>query len=122
MYLDTVVPDAPIPSFMSSPWMRGAPQKWVLPTHSTDEFADIFGHRSTSWFAAPGFPGPERTKSLPVPADDGFRPYGRQRLAPARPKAGKDDPEQAVERLQPQPSPFPLQNCHLLAQGEVFQV
>jgi len=42
--------------------------------------------------------------------------------APLRAKAGKDDPEQAVEHLEPRPSPFPLQNCHLLAEGEVFQV
>ncbi len=26
------------------------------------------------------------------------------------------------ERLKPRPSPFPLQNCDLLAEGEVFQV
>ncbi len=100
---------------------RSASQ-WILVTHSTDELADIFRHRRPSWFAAPGFPGPERTKSLPVPADDGFRPYAHQRLAPARPKAGKNDPEQAVERLEPRPSPFPLQNYRLLAEGEVFQV
>ncbi len=34
----------------------------------------------------------------------------------------KDEPEQAVERLEPRPSPFPLQDCHLLAEGEDFQV
>ena len=51
-----------------------------------------------------------------------FRSYDHQHLAPARPKAGKDEPEQAVERLEPRPSSFPLQDCHLLAEGEVFQV
>ena len=65
---------------------------------------------------------PEPTKSLPVPADDGFRSSDHQRLAPAPPKAGKDDPEQAVERVASRPSPFPPRNRHPLAEGEVFQV
>ena len=43
-------------------------------------------------------------------------------VLPAWPQAGKEDPEHAVERTKPQPWSFPVQDRHLLAESDVFQL
>ena len=37
-------------------------------------------------------------------------------------QAGKEDPEHTVERAKPRPSSFPLQERHLLAESDIFQL
>ena len=37
-------------------------------------------------------------------------------------QAGKEDPEHAVERAKPRPWSFPLQDRHLLAESDIFQL
>ena len=66
-------------------------------------------------------PGSSPARSLWVITKDLWQ-YDHRRLAPARPSAGTDDPEQAVVRLEPRPSSFPLRNCHMPAGGEVSPV
>ena len=69
-----------------------------------------------------GFPFPEQAKPLAVPADDCLGLDDDQGILPAWPQAGKDDSEHAVERTKPRPWSFPLQDRHLLAESDVFQL
>ncbi len=57
-----------------------------------------------------------------MPADDRVGLDDDKGVLPARPKAGEEDPEHAVERTKPQSWPFPLQDRHLLAESDVFQL
>ena len=57
-----------------------------------------------------------------MPTDNGLRLDDDQRLAPARPQARQDDPENPIDHPKRWPEPFPLQDSHLLAEGEHFCV
>ena len=51
----------------------------------------------------------------------GLKPSGKDVL-PAWPQAGKEYPEHTVERTKPRPWSLPLQDRHLLAESDVFQL
>ena len=55
-----------------------------------------------------------------MPTDDCFRLDDDQRILPARPSHPQERPEQPIQRAQRRPGPSPLQDGHLLAQGEDF--
>jgi hypothetical protein len=57
-----------------------------------------------------------------VPADDRLRLDDDKGVLPAWPQARKEDPEHTVERTKARPWSFPLQDCHLLAESDVFQL
>ncbi len=65
-----------------------------------------------------GFPFPEQAEPLAVSADDRLGLDDDKGVFPAWPQAGKEDPEHAVER----PWSFTLQDRHLLAESDVFQL
>ena len=69
-----------------------------------------------------GFPFPEQAEPLAVPADDRLGLDDDKGVLPAWPQAGKEDPEHTVERTKPRPWSFPLQDRHLLAESDVFQL
>src|ERR1700676_1341145 len=73
MYLATLDCAASNPSLSSSPWIRGAPQKWIFDAHPPDQYAQLrVDLRSPSLWAR--FPTPVAAKAGPVPT--------HQRLGP----------------------------------------
>ena len=59
---------------------------------------------------------------MTVPADDCLGLDDDKGVVPAWPKAGKEDPEDAGGRAKPGTWSFPLQDRHLLAESDVFQL
>ena len=57
-----------------------------------------------------------------MPTYDGLGLDDDQRLAPARPQAREDDPENPIDHPKRWPRPFPLQDSHLLAESEYLCV
>src|SRR5580692_10403965 len=86
MYLATVACDSSNPSFNSSPWIRGAPQRGLAKL--------ILRIRAAQRMAA--FPFPVQSESLPVPSDHGLRLDDKQRRSPTSPKPREPNPQNAV--------------------------
>src|ERR1035437_4344910 len=73
------------------------------------------------WPSGSRTPSPKQTESLPVPLDDGGRLDQHHHLQTAWPQSVEQDPEQAVESKQPQPTrPLATKNVQLMTQGEVL--
>ena len=51
---------------------RCSPQ-WIFATQSADQFSNVFGNRRPPRSTVADLPGPEQTKALAVPSDDGVR-------------------------------------------------
>jgi hypothetical protein len=51
---------------------RSAPGR-ILTAHCSNQIASILWHKRPAWFAVTNLPSPIPTKSLTLPADDGFR-------------------------------------------------
>ena len=73
-----------MPSFRSSPWIRGAPRQRVFAAHAADEGADIAWDRWASASAPPRFPRPVHSEAFLMSADDGFRRHDHQHFTPIR--------------------------------------
>ena len=98
-----------------------APQR-VLAAYSLDEFAYFLRSSRATRLSVAGFPLPEQAEPLAVPADDRLGPDDDKGVLPTWPQAEREEPEHAVERTKPRPWSFPLQDRHLLAKGDVFQL
>jgi len=95
----------------------------ILAAHSADEISDLAGNCRSSRLAKSDFPGPEETKALAMPGNDGLGLNDSQRGAPVAPHARHPDPEEAVYRSQPGTfSRGTLRHADLLPQGEVLQL
>ena len=103
MSLETVASEILTPSFMSSPWTRGAPRQRVLTAHAADEGADIAWDRWASASAPPRFPRPVHSEAFSISADDGFRRHDHQHFTPIRQEPRSEHPEQAIRRPRRRP-------------------
>ncbi len=65
-----------------------------------DKITNILGDRFPSWLPLSVFPSPVELEALLVPADDGLRFYGDQRISPVLPKSYKHYPEEPVSILE----------------------
>jgi hypothetical protein len=64
---------------------------------------------------------PKQAEALTVPLDDGGRLDQHHHLQTAWPQSVEQDPEQAVDREQPEPTrPLPAKNVQLMTQGQVL--
>src|SRR5580692_3779324 len=79
MYLATLDCATSNPSLSSSPWIRGAPQKWVLDAHPPNQRAQF---RLDLWPPSPStrFPTPVAAKAGPVPTHKRLGPNDRENL------------------------------------------
>ena len=75
------------------------------------------------WSAAmpPRSPLPEKSKSGPVPANNGVRLHDDQDIRPVGPDAAQSRPEEPIPVIQPRPWPFPMKHGELLPESEDFQ-
>src|SRR3954451_21534308 len=69
MYLLTLVSPMSIPSFSSSPWIFGAPQR-IVAAHRANELAQFFRQWRPPRLAMPNLPCPKQAKALAMPSED----------------------------------------------------
>ena len=109
-----------MPSFRSSPWMRGAPQRglaWPCGNQSPD--FGVNGRRTSGRAARE--PGPIVAKAAPLPPQDGVRGHDHEGPPPPGPGPGQPDPEKPVHRTKLGPSRRSLVDGELLAQSQVLE-
>ena len=73
MYLVTEASEILMSNFIRSLWILGAPQIGFSAADGSNQIADLFGHLRPSSLPVPNLESPIPTKSLTIPADDGFR-------------------------------------------------
>jgi len=108
------------PTFGSSPWMRGAPHRWVLDTHLPDQRPQLRANLRPPAIRA-RLPTPVPTKASPMPADERLRTDDRDDLQD-RPKPSIQlDKEQAIAVGKPDaPMHHPVQHNHLVSERSIF--
>jgi hypothetical protein len=122
MYFATVDWLTVMPSFRSSPWIRGAPQKGIGVGHRADERADVDRYARPTR-AASALPGPEQAKAPVMPGDHRLGLYEDECRPPFGPDARKPDPEQPVEDGQAHPrSPGAFQDPKLVPEREDLEM
>src|SRR6516225_8575965 len=100
---------------------RSAPE-WVLTTHGANQPAYFLGHARSPRPAASDLPGPEQTKALPVPADDGRGFDDKDAGLPIVPDCAQPSPQEPIRRGQFGSLDRALQNAELMAKGEDFEL
>jgi len=80
-YLLTVVSSMSMPSFDSSPRIRGAPQSGILPAHGTDQLGRLWRYRRLAGAGVVTFPV-QKTETLTAPGDHRLGFDDHQRGAP----------------------------------------
>jgi hypothetical protein len=68
--------------------------------------------------APSNLPGPEKSESFPVPAEDRFRFYQDEGGPPIHPRARQPDPEEASGVGEFRPFDGALQHTELVAEGQ----
>src|SRR5450631_177954 len=89
--------------------------------HLADEPSGFRGDAATGRAAGTRFPSPEQAETGAVPADHGVWLDHDQRVRPAGPDAGEDQPERAVALAQTGAARCPPQVGQLLAKGKVLE-
>ena len=100
---------------------RSAPE-WVLTTHGANQLAYFLGHARSPRPAASDLPGPEQTKALPVPADDGRGFDDKDAGLPIVPDCAQPSPQEPIRRGQFRSLDRALQNAELMAKGEDLEL
>ena len=99
--------------------LRRAPVGVFL-SQAPDEDADFLGD-SRPATARPGSPPPVPAETGTMPADDRLRLDDQKHISPAGPGVSQNRPEQAVQKVQRRPGPFPFEDAQLLAKRQDFQ-
>src|SRR5438132_8253255 len=118
-YFETVACDTVRPSFSSSPWIRGAPQR-IGAAYPPNQVSDLRLDRGPT-ASASTLPRPVAPESPPVPPHQGLRPHHLQGIPPALPEPGHHDPADPIHRCQPWPRLARLPHGELVAQGQVLE-
>src|SRR5215468_5257711 len=100
---------------------RSAPE-WVLTTQGANQLAYFLGHARSPRPAASDLPGPEQTKALPVPADDGRGFDDKDAGLPIVPDCAQPSPQEPIRRAQFGSLDGALQNAELMAKGEDLEL
>ena len=94
-----------------------APER-VGAAHLPDQIPNLAIH---CWPSGSRTPSQKQAEALAVPLDDGGRLDQHHHLQTAWPQSVEQDPEQAVDREQPQPTRLlAAKNMQLMTQGEVL--
>jgi len=78
-----------------------AVQPWCAPqeigsAHVANQIPDLHRNAGTTSFSPTTFPPPEKSKSSSMLGDDGIRLDEHEALAPLRPEAGDNDPQNPI--------------------------
>src|SRR5207245_1421510 len=112
MYFDTVACETVRPSFSSSPWILGAPQR-IGAAHPPNQISELCAdHGST--VSSPTLPCPVQPESPAVPPDHGLGPHHLQGTPLILPDSRKHHPEDPVHLRHPRPRPTGFPHGELL--------
>ncbi len=100
---------------------RCAPQG-ICATHLQDQLSDLMTHSGSAWPTRPAFPRPVLSECSPMPADHRLWLDNEQRIAPAAEDPGEHDPQPTVDWAKLRPSYGSLEDGHLMAEGQNFQL
>src|SRR3989442_9831901 len=120
MYFETVACDTVRPSFSSSPWILGAPQRGLARLIRRIKVSELRADRGPT-ASASTLPRPVAPEPLPVPAGHGLWPHHLQRIPPALPEPRQHHPEDPVHRRELRPRLARLPHGELLPKREVLQ-
>src|SRR5258707_9034698 len=87
--------DAELEQFAVNAW---SPPEWIFTAHRTNQFANLLWHRRPSRFAVANLPGPEESKALAMPAQDGGGVQDRQHGLPVVPHDTEPRPQESIRR------------------------
>jgi hypothetical protein len=93
----------------------------VVSGHTSNQGADLEVDRWTTRCASSGLPAPVEAKAVAVPSDDSGGLDNKEAGPPVRPEPREANPEDAVVAAKPRVRERPLQDHHLMAQGDVLQ-
>jgi hypothetical protein len=111
-------------------WFVDQARRFLCP-HGLDQRADtddvhdpgLRRHRRPPRFPGPGCPGPIFSKTIPVPANHGFRLHDGQGIQAAGPQTIEPDPKYPVEGCEPRPPVLlSLKDGQLVARGENLEL
>ena len=100
---------------------RCSPQR-IFATQSADKFSNVFGKRRPPPSTVSDLPGPEQTKALAVPSDDGVRFGDDQSRPPAAPDRAQPCPQESIGRSQFRAPHRSLKNAQLVPECKVLQL
>jgi hypothetical protein len=118
---ETVRSATSMPSFLSSPWILGAPPQEIHRRHCSDEGGDLRVDRRAAHPRAAGEPRPVLTEATVLPPQDSVGRHDDQSLPPAGPDSGQPNPQEAICPAQPGPGYRSLVHGELVTQGEVLE-
>src|SRR5215471_19061321 len=96
--------------------------EWVLTTQGANQLAYFLGHARSPRPAASDLPGPEQTKALPVPADDGRGFEDKNAGLSIVPDCAQPSPQEPIRRGQFRSLDGALQNPELMAKCEDLEL
>jgi hypothetical protein len=95
---------------------------WVVSDHPKDQLPNFLWCRFSSKLRPnSGDQPPVHTKTIPVPADDGFGPNDKERFLPRRPDPPSDYPEELIEGGKTRARMSTYQDSELLPEQEILQ-
>src|SRR5436190_6246931 len=120
MYFEPVACETVRPSFSSSPWIRGAPQRGLARLIRRHEIPHFRPNRGPTPSVST-LPCPVAPEALTVPPHHGLGPHHLQRTPPVLPQPRQHDPEEPVHRRQLWARLAHLPHGDLLSECEVLQ-
>ena len=121
MYFATVACETSIPTFKSSPWIRGAPQRGLASAMVRMSVRTSVGvvDRPTT----PTLPGRPQADASSMPGNDGLRLHDDKCCAPSGPPPRECHPQPPIRpRESHSVRSGALQHVQLMPQGEEFQL
>src|SRR5215831_2280267 len=100
----------------------GSAPEWIFAAHGANQLAHLFGHGRPPLLTVSHLPGPEQTKALPVPADDGRGFDDKDAGLPVVPDCAEPSPQEPICRGQFGSLDGALQNAELMAKGEHLEL
>jgi hypothetical protein len=85
--------DSKLEQFAVQPWC--APQE-IAGAHVANQIPGLPRNAGSASFSPTTFPIPEESKSIAISGDDGLRLDEHEALAPLRPEAGENDPQNPI--------------------------
>jgi hypothetical protein len=118
---ETVRSATSMPSFLSSPWILGAPHRRFIAAIFLMRavISALIGGRAHP--RAVGEPRPVLTEATVLPPQDRVGRHDDQSLPPAGPDSGQPNPQEAICPAQPGPGYRSLVHGELVTQGEVLE-
>ena len=101
--------------------LRSAPQR-ILAADGANQSAHLIRHGWPTGLAASNLPGPEQTKTLPMPSNDGGSFHDADAKSPVMPDRTEPGPQESVRSCQLRPFHRALKDTDLVAKRKNLQL